>query len=517
MKKSRTEFATLNTSIALAIQPFQALIGFVSRTIFLNILGVTYLGLNNYLSSLVSILSLAELGIGGAMTYALYGPLAREEHAKINAFMILFKKLYRMIGIGIFLIGTILALFLPYIIKDYPINREVYLIYFLFVFNSASSYFFSYKRTLLYVDQRNYVMTTIDFGLYVLRIMLQIGVLIYTKNFVIYLLVGIFMNIIGNIIMSSIVDRMYEYLFSEEITPINEEEKSKFVKNIKGNIVGGIGETIVFQTDSLLMGAYISLTAIGLYGNYIFVLGFLSLLVNTTINPVVSSIGNLIHSEDITLIAKINFIKKFQFIVFSMVYLLSMGFLIFINPFITIWLGKDFLFDIGVVILIVVNFFLTNYRRPALILISIYGLSYEQNKKVLVEITLNIVLSLYYLVVLDLGVAGILLGTICSTVLTCIWYEPYSAFKYGIKSSAKEYFKTMVKHFTVFTISIVFIILLDVFVFSKQEFIVTIFMKILLYVGVFSIYIYLYRNHEAGKLIVRMMRKILFLNRLRRK
>ena len=517
MKKSRTDYATLNTSIALAIQPFQALIGFVSRTVFLNILGVTYLGLNNYLSSLVSMLSLAELGIGGAMTYALYSPLARKDHGKINAFMILFKKLYRMIGIGIFIFGTILAVFLPYIIKDYPVNREVYIVYFLFVFNSASSYFFSYKRTLLYVDQRNYVMTSIDFGLSVLRAVLQIGVLIYTKNFVIYLLVGIFMNILGNLIMSSIVDRMYDYLYNEEITSITREEKSKFVKNVKGNIVGRIGETIVFQTDSLLMGAYISLTAIGLYGHYIFVLGFLSLLVNTTINPVVSSIGNLIHSEDITLIAKINFIKKFQFIVFSMVYLLSMGFLIFINPFITIWLGKDFLFDIGVVILIVVNFFLTNYRRPALILISIYGLSYEQNKKVLVEITLNIVLSLYYLVVLDLGVAGILLGTICSTVLTCIWYEPYSAFKYGIKSSAKEYFKTMVKHFTVFTISIVFIILLDVFVFSKQEFIVTIFMKILLYVGVFSIYIYLYRNHEAGKLIVRMMRKILFLNRLRRK
>ena len=306
-------------------------------------------------------------------------------------------------------------------------------------------------------------------------------------------------------------------MFNEEVTSITQEEKARFVKNIKGNIVGSIGETIVFQTDSLLMGAYISLTAIGLYGNYIFVLGFLSLLASTTINPVTSSIGNLIHSEDTTLIAKINFIKKFQFIVFSMVYLLSMGFLIFINPFITIWLSKDFLFDIGVVILIVVNFFLTNYRRPALILISIYGLSYEQNKKVLVEIILNIVLSLYYLVVLDLGVAGILLGTICSTVLTCIWYEPYSAFKYGIKSSAKEYFKTMVKHFTIFTVSIVCIILLDVFVFSKQEFIVTIFMKILLYVGLFSIYIYLYRNHEAGKLIVRTMRKILFLNRLRRK
>ena len=517
MKKSRTDYATLNTSIALAIQPFQALIGFVSRTVFLNILGVTYLGLNNYLSSLVSMLSLAELGIGGAMTYALYGPLARNEHGKINAFMTLFKKLYRMIGIGIFIFGTVLAVFLPYIIKDYPVNREVYIVYFLFVFNSASSYFFSYKRTLLYVDQRNYVMTSIDFGLSVLRAVLQIGVLIYTKNFVIYLLVGIFMNILGNLIMSSIVDRMYDYLYNEEITSITREEKERFVKNIKGNIVGRIGETIVFQTDSLLMGAYISLTAIGLYGNYIFVLGFLSLLASTTINPVTSSIGNLIHSEDTTLITKLDFIKKFQFIVFSMVYLLSMGFLIFINPFITIWLGKDFLFNIGVVVLIVVNFFLTNYRRPALILISVYGLSYEQNKKVLVEITLNIVLSLFYLIVLDLGVAGILLGTICSTMLTCIWYEPYSAFKYGIKSSAKDYFQTMVKHFSVFTISVIFVILLDVYVFSKLGLIISIVMKIILYLGLFSIYIFIYRNHEAGKLIIQMIRKILFLKRLRRK
>ena len=517
MKKSRTDYATLNTSIALAIQPFQALIGFVSRTVFLNILGVTYLGLNNYLSSLVSMLSLAELGIGGAMTYALYSPLARKDYKKINSFMILFKKLYRMIGIGIFIFGTVLALFLPYIIKDYPVNHEVYIIYFLFVFNSASSYFFSYKRTLLYVDQRNYVMTSIDFGLSVLRAVLQIGVLIYTKNFVIYLLVGIFMNILGNLIMSSIVDRMYDYIFNEVVTSITQEEKARFVKNIKGNIVGRIGETIVFQTDSLLMGTYISLTAIGLYGNYIFILGFLSLLVSTTINPVTASIGNLIHSEDTTLISKLDFINKFQFIVFSMVYLLSIGFLIFINPFITIWLGKNFLFNIGVVILIVVNFFLTNYRRPALILISIYGLSYEQNKKVLVEITLNIVLSLYYLIVLDLGVAGILLGTFCSTVLTCIWYEPYSAFKYGIKSSAIDYFKTMFKHFTVFMISIIFVILLDVFVFSKQELIISVVMRIILYLGLFSIYIYLFRNHEAGKLIIQMIRKILFLKRLRRK
>ena len=127
MKKSRTEFATLNTSIALALQPFQVILGFVNRTVFVNILGITYLGLSNYLSSLVSILSLAELGVAGAISYALYAPLVREEHGKVNAFMLLFKKLYRIIGVSIFILGTILSLFLPHLIKDYTINHEVYL------------------------------------------------------------------------------------------------------------------------------------------------------------------------------------------------------------------------------------------------------------------------------------------------------------------------------------------------------------------------------------------------------
>jgi len=217
MKKSRTEFATLNTSIALALQPFQVILGFVNRTVFVNILGITYLGLSNYLSSLVSILSLAELGVAGAISYALYAPLVSEEHGKVNAFMILFKKLYRIIGVSIFILGAILSLFLPSLIKDYTINEEVYWIYFLFVFNAGSSYFFSYKRTLLYVDQRNYVMTLIDFGLNTAKVLLQIAVIVLTHNYILYLLINIIVNIIGNIVMSLMVDRLYDYLYNEEI------------------------------------------------------------------------------------------------------------------------------------------------------------------------------------------------------------------------------------------------------------------------------------------------------------
>ena len=513
MKRSRTEFATLNTSIALAIQPFSVIIGFINRTIFVSILGVTYLGLSSYLTSIVSILSLAELGIGEAMSYALYSPLVREEHGKINAFMILFKKLYRIIGVSIFVFGGILSLFLPNLIKDYTINNELYWIFFLFIFNSGSSYFFAYKRTLLYVDQRNYVMNLINFGLNTLRVFLQIAILIFTQNFIFYLLIETILNIIGNVIMSYIVDRLYNYLYNEEITPINQEEKEKFIRNIKGNTLGSIGAKIVFQTDSILMAKFINLAAIGIYGNYTYVLGFVAMLVNTVMGSITSSIGNLIHSEDTTLEAKISFLKKYQFIAFSLIYFASIGYLLFVHPFIIIWLGENLSFNQWTEIVIVINFFLTAYRQPNLVLISVHGLSYEQNKKVIAEILLNIFLSLYFLIVLDLGVAGILLGTIGSTLLTCTWYEPYSVFKYGLKTSSKNYFRTMVQHFSLAGLSILLFSLLDYYFLIQLDFIYSLVIKIILYLIVLVIYILIFRNHEGGRQIILMIQKVLKLKK----
>ena len=513
MKRSRTEFATLNTSIALAIQPFSVIIGFINRTIFVSILGVTYLGLSSYLTSIVSILSLAELGIGEAMSYALYSPLVREEHGKINAFMILFKKLYRIIGVSIFVFGGILSLFLPNLIKDYTINSELYWIFFLFIFNSGSSYFFAYKRTLLYVDQRNYVMNLINFGLNTLRVFLQIAILIFTQNFIFYLLIETILNIIGNVIMSYIVDRLYNYLYNEEITPINQEEKEKFIRNIKGNTLGSIGAKIVFQTDSILMAKFINLATIGIYGNYTYVLGFVAMLVNTVMGSITSSIGNLIHSEDTTLEAKISFLKKYQFIAFSLIYFASIGYLLFVHPFIIIWLGENLSFNQWTEIVIVINFFLTAYRQPNLVLISVHGLSYEQNKKVIAEILLNIFLSLYFLIVLDLGVAGILLGTIGSTLLTCTWYEPYSVFKYGLKTSSKNYFRTMIQHFILAGLSILLFSLLDYYFLIQLDFIYSLVIKIILYFIVLVIYILIFRNHEGGRQIILMIQKVLKLKK----
>ena len=150
-------------------------------------------------------------------------------------------------------------------------------------------------------------------------------------------------------------------------------------------------------------------------------------------------------------------------------------------------------------------------------MISVYGLNYEQNKKVIVEILLNIILSLYFLVILDLGVAGILLGTIVSTILTCIWYEPYSAFKYGLKASSKVYFKTMLQHFIIVGLSILCISLLELFVLTEMDFIWTFVIKIILYLTMLCVYVFVFRNHEGGRQIVVMIQKVLKYKNLRRK
>ena len=185
----------------------------------------------------------------------------------------------------------------------------------------------------------------------------------------------------------------------------------------------------------------------------------------------------------------------------------------FIHPFMIIWLGENFSFNHTVEILIVLHFFLTFYRRPILTLISVYGLSYEQNKKVIVEILLNISLSLYFLAILDLGVAGILLGTICSTVLTCTWYEPYSAFKYGLKASSKDFFKTLLQDFSVAGISFLLLSLLDNYLLTQLDFIFGLIIKIVLYLTVLGVYVFLFRNHEGGRQIILMIQKVLKLKK----
>ena len=137
-KESRTKFAFLNWSSSIISQLLILLLSFVTRTFFVKYLGTEYLGINGLFSNILSMLSLAELGVGSAIIYQLYKPLAENNHKRIILLMRFYCHAYWVIGLVIFIVGIILIPFLPHLIKNYDslalLNINATFLFFYFIF-----------------------------------------------------------------------------------------------------------------------------------------------------------------------------------------------------------------------------------------------------------------------------------------------------------------------------------------------------------------------------------------------
>ena len=157
MSKTRTQYALLNSAVGFISQFIRIILSFINRTIFIQFLGVTYLGINGLFTSILSILSLAELGMTTAIAYSLYKPSADSNYSKVFAYLDLFKNIYRIIALIVFILGVVVSLFLPFFMNEIDVTSQIILIYYLFLINSVISYLFTYKRTLLDADQKRYI------------------------------------------------------------------------------------------------------------------------------------------------------------------------------------------------------------------------------------------------------------------------------------------------------------------------------------------------------------------------
>jgi len=319
MKKSRTQNAIFNSSISMIIQVLKIIVSFVNRSFFIYFLGIVYLGLNGLFTSILSMLSLAELGMTTAIAVSLYKPLAENNYSKVNSYMNLFKNIYIKISGIVGVLGLIISFFLPYLIKDIDITAEIYIIYYLFLINTATSYLFTYKRTLLEADQKRYIIVTIDFLVFLIGSILQWLFLITTGNFIVYLFIMILMTISSNILISRKIERIYNYISDKEVNEVTKIEKRNFYRNVKGTIISKIAETIVFSTDNILMSAFISVNTVGLYANYSMIVSNIQSIVSQLISSLSGSLGNLIHTENSSEKATI-ILKKYQFIVFILIF-----------------------------------------------------------------------------------------------------------------------------------------------------------------------------------------------------
>ncbi|CAN7296407.1 lipopolysaccharide biosynthesis protein [Paenibacillus sp. LjRoot56] len=425
----------INISTGLGSQIIINLLSFFSRTVFIGALGVQYLGINGLFTNVLGMLSLAEAGIGASIIYALYAPVAEKNYDKISSLMKMYRNAFRVIATVIFILGLSLMPFLKYFVKNTNLDN-LHLIFFLFLISTVSTYFFSYKISLLNVNQKGYISTAVYTISSVLSTLIKIGILTYTKNYILYLIIDILITLITSIILSLIVNKMYPFLKNKVTSKLDGETKKGIIKNMKALVLHQIGSYAVFGTDSIIISSFVSVAAVGLYSNYYMLINICRTFINQIFDNVVHSLGNLVVEESKSKVH--NVFKTTMFMNFWIYSFFTIFLYIIIEPFVIIWLGKDFLMARSVLIIVMINFYVTGMRRSINMVKQTFGIFHEDRYAPLIEAAINLGVSL--ILVQYMGIAGVFIATLISTLVIPFWIAPYLVYKKAFNQPLREYY-----------------------------------------------------------------------------
>jgi O-antigen/teichoic acid export membrane protein len=408
----------------------------VTRTIFIKTLGAEYLGVNGLFTNVLTILSFAELGIGNAIIFNMYKPLATGDQKKIGSLMALYKKAYTIIGIFVAVAGICVVPFLGLIIKDAPdITENISILYILFLANTAVSYFFAYKKNIIIADQKNYIVLIVTQIVAVLRTIFQIVFLILTHQYIIYLLIQIVCTILENVICAVVANKMYPYLKNNTI-PLAKEETGKIIKDIKALALYKFGSVILNGTDNILISAMIGVREVGLVSNYVLITTSCNSILNKVTDAFTSSVGNLNAISDSQ--KQYEVFKKIFFITVWIYGFASVGLLTVTQAFITAWVGKNYLLEEAVLIAIVAEFYVKGVHSVAYTYRSTLGYFVEGRWSALAAAAIN----LFFSIVLCryIGLTGILIATPIARIFSIGIVDPVLIFKKGFQKNVFEYY-----------------------------------------------------------------------------
>ena len=468
---SRTEYSILNIFASFVGYGLNILLSFICRMVFVRFLAEEYLGISGLFTNILSMLSLAELGIGTAIVYALYKPVATGDKSKIASLMKFYGKAYKIIGGIIGVAGVCLLPFLDFIIGETPnIPENLHVIYLLYLFSTASSYFFSYRSTILTAYQRNYVVISISYILVIIQDVLQILVLVFTRNYMLYLVIQVLCVYITNFIISWKAKKDYPYIDEKTAQALPKEEKKNLIKNVKALLVTKLSGILVNNTDNIVITYFNGLVTTGAASNYTLLTSTLNSLIGQFFNSLTASIGNLNASEsDERKLEFFNVLNLMNFLLFSWG---TVGIIGVSTDIVQLFFGKNYVLHWSVPLVLAINFYVLGMQNAVWTYKSTLGLFKYGQYILIITATLNIigdiVLGSRY------GLVGIFVATIVARVLTNVWYDPYAVFKYGLHINPWNYFVKYMKYIMILFLEIMISVFLCSFVKS------TLFIQILL-------------------------------------
>ncbi|MEN1937245.1 hypothetical protein AAIE21_17085 [Paenibacillus sp. 102] len=431
----RVKNSIINISAGIGNQIIVTSLSFISRTVFINTLGIEYLGINGFLTNILSMLSLAEAGIGASIMYSLYKPVAENDQEKINILMRLYRKAYMVIALIVLLLGLSLMPFLGYFIKDSNVEN-IHWIYLIFLFNTVAPYLYMHKNSFLSVSQKGYIVTGIYSISSITSTCLKIGILHFTKNYILYLVIDSMITVTTSIALAIIVNRMYPFLKNKVSGVLDAETKEKIVKNVKAIVLQNIGNYLVLGTDNIIISSFISVAAVGLYSNYNMLIDICRNFTYQIFNNTYHSVGNLVAEESIERVYSVY--KVYMLLNFWLYSFFSILLCIIMEPFITLWIGSDYLMSKSVLFVLVIIFYERGMRNSITTVKTTAGVFHEDRYAPLVQAAVNLAVSI--VLVKYMGIMGVFLGTLVSVITVPFWLTPYLVYKNVFNRPVMDYF-----------------------------------------------------------------------------
>lgn len=413
MKIERTKNATRNILFGLILKGYQIIVPFMMRTAMIYFMGVRYLGLNSLFTSILQVLNLAELGVGSAMIYSMYKPIAEDNNETICALMKLYKNYYRIIGLVIAVIGGLLTPFIPKLISgDVPKGVNIYILYFLNLGATVLSYWlYAYKNSIFQAHQRTDVVSKITLVTNTIQYAIQLFVLWAFKNYYLYVIVMLITQAITNIAIAIVADKLFPQFKPKGKLP--NEEIYKINCRIRDLFTSKIGGIIVNSADTIVISAFLGLTALAIYQNYFFILTSITGFITIVFSSVTAGIGNSLIVE--TKEKNFSDLNVFTFIICWISGFCSCCFLNLYQPFMELWVGKDLMLDFSIVVCFVIYFYVCEVNQ----LLNTYkdagGIWHEDRFRPLITAITNLGMNL--VMVQFWGLYGIILSTVLSMIL----------------------------------------------------------------------------------------------------
>lgn len=438
-------------TIGMLSQLFTLWLSFVSRTVFIKFLTAEYLGISGLFSNVLTVLSFAELGIGDAMTYAMYKPVKEDNRKLVNQLMVVYKKAYTGIAVVVGAIGLGLSFFLSFIIAEPPdIPESLQLIFWLYVVNNMASYILTYKKSILIAYQENYIVSEVQQIASLIQQIAQMIVLCFTKQYILYLIIQILCTILNNIIISVVVKKRYPWINEKDGEELPQEVSKEIFKNVKALSISKIAGVVSNGFDNIIISKFVGLSSVGVASNYTMIINSLNGILWNGLSSLTSSFGNF--NVDSTIGQRRKLFNELFLCSYWLYGFMTIGIITLANSFVQLWVGSNYLVPQGVVLALVLITYISGVNFPVYTYQSTLGMFDKMKIPYVLFAVFNILLSI--LLGKNWGLFGVYIATSITRLCTSEVSSGYYVYRYGLKLSPLKYLKKYVIYFLILILNI---------------------------------------------------------------